>query len=359
MRRVILIGLTGLLSACSALPAAGPRTSAIVEAGQRGEFRFVELDAAGAEALAASVPRMDGEHVGMLPRARRALGVLHPGDALRVSVWENSASATTLTSDRPPTDVVSRVGLDGTVSVPYVPHRIRAAGMTPARLESTIRSALDAQARGFQVSVNVTEDVGGGVTVSGDVTRPGRISLQPSSRMLTDVLAMAGGSRSADRISLARVRRDGHVATRDLRTLAETPSADIELAPGDRVFVTRRDDAVFHAFGSVGRPGEQAIDFGDPTLARALSRVAGLDRQGADSTAVFLYRRETRNAPATVHRLNLREPNGFILADRVRIVSGDIIYVGEAPVAEIAKVIQLVTGAGSALRSVGGAIPGM
>lgn len=347
-----LLATALLLQGCNSIPAAGPRPGNVTaEAGAEQGFAFVELDGATVSALAAGASEADGESYGDLPRSRSTLGVLGAGDALRVTLWEQTPAALTMTADRAPLDVTVRVAQDGSVSVPYA-GRLRAAGSTPARLESAIRGALDGQARGLQVSVGVVDDQTSSVTVSGDVARPGRVPLLSGARMLSDVLATAGGARATDRLSLARVRRGGSVAARDLRTLAEDPGADIELAPGDRVFVTKRDNAVFHAFGAVNRPGEQPIDFGSPTLARALSRVAGLDPNRADATSVFLYRPRPPGAAApVVHRLDLRRAGGFLLAENVRLRSGDILYVGEAPIAEVAKIIQLVTGFGSVANS--------
>lgn len=355
MMRIVpaLLGAAFLLQGCNSLPAAGPRPGNITaEAGAEQGFAFVDLDTATVSMLAAGLPEPEGETYGELPRARSTLGVLGAGDALRVTLWEQTPTAMTMTAERAPLDVTVRVASDGSISVPYA-GRLRAAGSTPARLEAAIRGVLAGQARGLQVSVGVVDDQTSSVTVSGDVARPGRVPLLSGARMLSDVLATAGGARSNDRLSLARVRRGGTVAARDLRTIAEDPSSDIELAPGDRVFVTKRDNAVFHAFGAVNRPGEQPIDFGSPTLARALSRVAGLDPNRADATSVFLYRPRPQGdgAVPTVHRLDLRRAGGFMLADNVRLHNGDILYVGEAPVAEVAKVIQLVTGFGGLANS--------
>jgi polysaccharide export outer membrane protein len=45
-----------------------------------------------------------------------------------------------------------------------------------------------------------------------------------------------------------------------------------------------------------------------------------------------------------VYRLNLRDPGGFFVSQQFPVLPDDLIYVSEAPIAEAAKVFQLLTG---------------
>jgi polysaccharide export outer membrane protein len=163
---------------------------------------------------------------------------------------------------------------------------------------------------------------------------------------------------------LVQVTRRGQTSMRSLSALQRDGGAGLELEPGDRVLVLQREQ-FFFAFGAVNRPGEHPLTMEDTTLARTLARVSGLADTRADSSAVFLYRRQAppsltpsngtaAEPPRVIYRINLRDPRGFFLSGELRVQPDDVIYVGEAPVAEIAKVLQLVTGWMSVGRTVTG-----
>ena len=110
----------------------------------------------------------------------------------------------------------------------------------------------------------------------------------------------------------------------------------------------------FYAFGEVNRPGEQAYDADNMSLAHTLARIEGLADNHADPAAVFIYRRQSAEltrqiAPGhdgtrVIYRLNLRNPGGFFISQQFPVLPDDLIYVSEAPISEAAKVFQLING---------------
>ena len=110
----------------------------------------------------------------------------------------------------------------------------------------------------------------------------------------------------------------------------------------------------FYAFGAVNRPGEQPYDADDISLAHTLAKIEGLSDSRADPAAVFVYRRQSadltrqlasgRDTASVIYRLNLRDPNGFFVSQAFPVLPDDLIYVSEAPIAEAAKVFQVLTG---------------
>jgi polysaccharide export outer membrane protein len=153
-----------------------------------------------------------------------------------------------------------------------------------------------------------------------------------------------------------RITRGGLSLTRTLSNLVDTRALETDLAPGDRVLVRPRA-SYFYAFGAVNRPGEQAYDADDISLAHTLARLEGLTDSRADPAAVFIYRRQSgdltrrlvagRDATQVIYRLNLRDPNGFFVAEQFPVLPDDLLYVSNAPIAEAAKVFQLLTGVSS------------
>jgi polysaccharide export outer membrane protein len=293
--------------------------------------------------------------------------LIGPGDLLRVAIWEPNPNGTSLTADKSGIETTTRVGVDGSIGVPYV-GRLHAAGHTPAQIEQDIGSRLEHEAPGAQVTVLVAEDLTNNVIVQGDVAKPGRYPVVPNSSGLLDVLAMAGGPHTPDRQTQVRITRGDVAVTRTLSHLVNTRAMEMDLAPGDRILVQPRLSFIY-AFGEVNRPGEQAYDADDISLEHTLARISGLADNHADPAAVFIYRRQpaeltrqvapgqvapgqtapSQTAPlhattSVIYQLNLRDPNGFFVAQQFPVLPDDLIYVSEAPISEASKVFQLLTG---------------
>jgi polysaccharide export outer membrane protein len=337
------------VAACSTVPGSGPRT-ADIERGTQG-YALIDLNPGSAHTVNAFVVNQRAESPVSLPPGR-AVGLIGAGDLLRIAIWEPNPNGTSLSADKSGIETTTRVGTDGTIGVPYV-GRLRAAGHTPAQIEGEISSRLAHEAPGAQVVALVTEDLTNAVIVQGDVVKPGRYAVVPNSSGLLDVLAMAGGAHTPDRQTQIRITRGDVSVTRTLSHLVTTRAMEMDLAPGDRVLVQPRL-SYFYAFGAVNRPGEQAYDADDISLAHTLARIAGLADNRADPAAVFVYRRQdaelTRQLASghdetrVIYRLNLRDPGGFFVSQQFPVLPDDLIYVSEAPIAEAAKVFQLLTG---------------
>jgi polysaccharide export outer membrane protein len=337
------------VAACSTVPGSGPRTADIERTGQA--FTLINLTPEAARTVNAFVVDQRFEGPVSLPPARAA-GLIGAGDLLQVAIWEPNPNGTSLTADKSAIQTNTRVGTDGSIGVPYV-GRLRAAGHTPAQIEEEITSRLAHEAPGAQAAVLVTDDLTNDVIVQGDVAKPGRYAVVPNSSGLLDILAMAGGSHTPDRQTQIRITRGGVSVTRTLSHLVSTRAMELDLSPGDRILVQPRL-SYFYAFGAVNRPGEQAYDADDISLEHTLARIQGLANNLADPGAVFVYRRQpvelTRQlAPGhdetrVIYRLNLRDPGGFFVSQQFPVLPDDLIYVSEAPIAEAAKVFQLLTG---------------
>ncbi len=337
MIRALLCGTILGLAACSSVPGSGPRTAAIEQG--TAAYTLVDLTPESAAAIKQATASRRTEPPVTLPHGRPA-GQIGPGDLLQVTIWEPNPAGTSLTGDKNGLTTPVRVATDGTIGVPYV-GRLRADGRTPAQVEAEISGRLAHQSSGAQVAVLVTEDVTNTVIVQGDVTKPGRYPVIPRASGLLDILALAGGPHTPDRQTLVRVTRGDISVTRTLSHLTNNHALEGDLVPGDRILVQPRL-AYFYAFGAVNHPGEQAYDADDISLANTLARLQGLADNRADPAAVFVYRRQ--DDAKTIYRLNLREPNGFFIAQQFPVLPDDLVYVSEAPIAEASKVFQILTG---------------
>jgi polysaccharide export outer membrane protein len=354
---VVLLALAG----CHAIPDEGPSTAAITDAGKPGAthptppFVVVDLTAAVAARLVQATPALPPDPT--LPQPR-PVGAIGAGDLLHVTLWQaDTTGAAPL--DRAAVELNVRVDADGTVSVPYA-GRLRVAGGHPAAAEHALVAQLGEQTVAPQASVLVAEDLSNSVVIGGEVARPGRVVLTPPARRLSDAIALAGGARLPDYQTEIAIERAGLILHLALADLAD-PARDPPLAPGDRVLLTRIDRH-FYAFGAVNRPGAQPYTAARMTLADALGQIAGLQDNRANPAGLFIFRRQPAALTAAllpqppapgadlsqvVYRVDLRDPASFFVLGQVELAPRDIVYVSNAPLAELGKFASILAGISS------------
>lgn len=346
--RLFLLGGTAFLSACTTLPEAGPSTNAVISggaqsAGQTSDqgYQFVDLT----KQNAAAFNRGDGDSSQMesafstLPPAA-PLGRIGAGDLLQITLWEADPTGATLLMP-PGLNVSLKVDPSGLIELPYV-GALPVAGRTPLAVQRDIMATLQAQGHDIQAAVLDTDDVSNAVIVEGDANRPGAYPLSIGARNLLDLIAIAGGSKLTDDSTVVEVRRGDAEAQAPLTSITGNPALDIPLAPGDSVMLAARNRA-FYAFGAVNRPGLFPYNAPKITLTQALAEIAGLQDSLAAPRGVFIF----RNAPGpqTVYHLDLSKPESFFVADQFAVCPDDIIYLSDAPVANLSKVLQTISGA--------------
>jgi polysaccharide export outer membrane protein len=287
------------------------------------------------------------------------------GDLLRITVWEAGGSTgTTLLgqSGKPGgggTDVVVRVEADGTVAIPYA-ERIRASGRTVASLEKAVEASLRGQAVEPRVTILVAEPISSSVSVQGDATKPGFVPLVIPQERVLDVVAAAGGSKYPPYETGVRLTRGSATMDMGLQTVLEQPDVyNVKVAGGDTLLLTH-SVRKFIALGAVSKPGDQIFMKGTLSLSDALGLMMGLNPQSSDAKAIFLFRREPvelaqrcgialgggeREAVPVVYQLDLKDPGSFFTLSMFPVRPDDLLYVSTAPLAEVGKFMQIVSGA--------------
>ena len=254
------------------------------------------------------------------------------------------------------------VGPDGGISIPYA-GRVQAAGRTPLAVEHTIESRLEEKAIEPQAIVTIVASPGDAVTVTGDVAHAARVAVPPGDgNRLLDVIAQAGGARLQPYDEEVRLTRNGRVVTLSLERLMTTPQDNIYVEPGDDIELIRAP-LTYTVFGATLRNDE--IPFGAPTLnlTRAIAKSGGLNDIRANPRGVYLFRFERPviarelgippryRAPdghaAVLYRLDMSQIGSYFLADQFPVDRGDMLYVANAPLAELQKfflVLNSITG---------------
>jgi polysaccharide export outer membrane protein len=153
-----------------------------------------------------------------------------------------------------------------------------------------------------------------------------------------------------------QVTRDSNVYSLPLETIIRDPRQNVPLQPGDVVTALFQPYS-FTALGATGKDEEINFETQGITLAQALARSGGLIDARSNPKGVFIFRFEPKNAltwpsepvkttpdglvPA-VFRIDLSDPESFFLMQSFPIENRDILYVSNAPINEIQKVLNVI-----------------
>jgi polysaccharide export outer membrane protein len=346
------------------LPTSGPSTEAMQQSATppgAAAIQLVDIDARVSRRLQETRRlRLFSETLGQ----ERISTTIGSGDTLEVSLWEappatlfgggvvdprspQSTRATTL-----PEQMVDR---DGYISVPFA-GRIRAAGQHPQAVEAEIVKRLTGKANQPEVLVRVMRNASSTVTVVGEVTTSTRMPLTASGERLLDALATAGGVRQPVNKMTLQVTRGKQFQSLPLELVIRDPAQNVPLHPGD-VITAVFQPLSFTALGATGKNEEIAFEAQGISLAQALARAGGLLDSRSDAQGVFIFRFEPEQAldwprqpvAATpeglvpvVYRLDLKDPTSFFVMQGFPVQNKDILFVSNAPAAELQKFLNLV-----------------
>lgn len=267
--------------------------------------------------------------------------VIGVGDMLNISVY-----------DAPELTQSVRVAADGTVHLTLLGD-IRADGLQPDQLSAALEARYkDANLiRSPNVSVELKDFATQGLTVEGEVNKPGIYPVY-SARSLVDVLAIAGGRTDTADTHVTIRRRQTHKLERVELLQSDSDQqahSDVRVFPGDTVIVPRAGLA--YVLGSVTRPGGYVMrDGGSMTVLQAISEAQGTTRL-ASKDKIFLLRKTndgTITIPIALKAMERgKEPDQ-------RLINGDVLYVPASGVRTFIQDTSAITASlsGAALYAV-------
>lgn len=367
--RLVGMALATLLTGCSTfpswLPSSGPSVAQVVEqGGTDSPIPVVEVNDAIARRLLAA-QRTDSFAEVLSAKAPPGY-VVGAGDVLEVSVWEAPPAAlfgaavvdprAGLTTTRQTTFPEQIVNADGVINVPFA-GTVPVAGKTPQQIEADLVQRLKTKANQPQVLVRVIRNATQNVTVVGEVAQSIRMPLTAKGERLLDAVAAAGGVRQPVGKMTLQVSRGGKVVAMPLERVIQDPKQNVYLQPGD-VVTALFQPLSFTALGATGKNEEIPFEATGITLAQALGRMAGVRDAQADARGVFIFRFEEpsvvnpegRPLPQTpegkvpvVYRVDLKDPRTFLVAQNFPMKNKDVVYVANAPAAELQKFLNILT----------------
>jgi polysaccharide export outer membrane protein len=149
------------------------------------------------------------------------------------------------------------------------------------------------------------------------------------------------------------VEREGRRATAPFGALVYEPQNNIWAHPDDTIYLYK-EPQTFLAFGAAGQQGQFNFDAWRISLAESVGKAGGLNDSLAEPSAVFLYRGETREVAErlgidcsrfqgpiipVIYNINLRNPEGYLLATKFQLRNKDVLYIANATSVEIAKAL--------------------
>jgi polysaccharide export outer membrane protein len=363
---VSVLVLTGCASTSSYLSSSGPSTSKVNEVNATNSaVQIVDVDDKVARRLLNS--NKQAQFSEAFTEKISSNYTVGAGDALEVSIWEappatlfgiglSDSKAGTSTS-RVSTFPEQVVQSNGMINIPFA-GQITASGKSLQDIESEIIKRLHGKANQPQVLVRLTRNTSANVTIVGEVGASVRMPLSPRGEKLLDALAAAGGVRQPVNKMTIQVTRGDVVRSMPLERVILDPKQNIVLQPGD-VITAMYQPLSFTVLGATGKNEEQNFEAQGISLAQALARAGGLQDARADAQGVFIFRFEDPDAVEwkskpnmtpdgkvpVIYRVDLKNPATFFVAQGFPIRNKDVLYVSNAPAAEMQKFLNILTSA--------------
>lgn len=356
-RLVSAIALTVTLSACAAIPSSGP-TGGQIRSQIKADVSQLGIDLVEVKTVSDIPPASIATSVFTAdytpPAPTELVGV---GDVLDISIYEagialfgRSAAATasgdagfntSASAERlPPT----RVSDSGTINIPYV-GELPVQGRTTAEIERLIRQSLRGKSQNPQIVVSIREGLTNSIIIGGDVARPGRLVLPTNRESLSDVIALAGGSRGEIKDMLVRVQRGEVKGESRLSEIMNDPDKNIRVFPADRIALVRAPRS-FSVMGAAGKADQITFPAAQTSLAEAIALAGGSNPNTGDPRAIFVFRINkdpTGKDQPVVYHFNMMQASSYLLSQRFAMADKDVLYVGNAAANQPTKLTQIIS----------------
>src|SRR5215471_6224474 len=328
---ILALALVG--AGCSIMPTTGPEIGEIYRGGDTDDptrlpYALVKITPQVIDTLTSYAPRIGTVFPDRRPPREITFGI---GDSVSVSIFEAAAG--------------------------------RALGRTPSQVQQQIVDAIKNRAIEPQAVVSLVDQRTSLISVLGEVNLPNRFPANYAGEHILDSVTRAGGPKGPGHETWVMLQREGRRATAPFGALVYEPSNNIWTHPGDTIYLYR-EPQTFAAFGALSANtisgGVQGVvNFGEwrISLTEALGKASGLSDALAEPSAVFLYRGEIREVAErlgidcsrfpgpiipVIYNLNLRNPDGFMLATKFQMRNKDVLYVANATSVEISKALAYI-----------------
>ena len=259
---------------------------------------------------AANAPKLDDTTKDNLDQS--IMLKLGAGDLLEVTVYNVPELATK-----------ARISSSGDIYLPLVDY-VHVEGLTQEEAQSLIQKRLEdgGFVRNPHVTIFVDEAASQGVTIIGEVSKPG-IYPDIADHKLYEVISQAGGfSQAASRkIAILRRNRPDPIRINLPRNLADDVSGNIDIMPGDTITIPRAP--IIYVVGDVGHPSGLLVDNGQLTVLQALALAGGTNRTAKLGAARIIRKTPTgvtETKVAIKKMLEAKAPDVALEADDILFI---------------------------------------
>lgn len=258
------------------------------------------------------------------------------GDLLSVKVF----NAPELTQD-------ARVSASGEIVLALL-GPVRVQDKTPREAELLLEQRLKdgSYLNNPHVTVAIAEYATQGISILGEVQKPGIYAL-PGARRLYDVISVAGGTtlRAGRLVTIThREQPDKPVSLELTQDPAKSSESNVPVLPGDTIVVAKA--GIVYVVGDVGRPGGFVMDNNERlTVLQAMALAGGANRSASLGKARIIRRSQTalEDVPIQLNRVLSAH------AQDVPLQSEDILFVPSSAAKSAMRrsaeaVLQITTG---------------
>ena len=259
--------------------------------------------------------------------------VLGPGDEVEVTVY-----------GAPDLSGRTRVGTNGNISMPLVGY-VHVAGLSSSEAEEVLESQLRQNhvVNNPQVSVYVKEYTSSGISVAGQVSKPGVYSALGPHRLF-DILQAAGGltEKAASTVTISHRGGANPITVELPKDPGELSRVNVELFPGDTIVVPSA--GIVYVLGEVNKPGGYVLNStGGVTVLRVVAAAGGPTHTAAVGGTKMI--RRTPNGLQEVP-VALKDLLRAKIAD-IPLQADDILYVPSSRVKTALNASSLITTLGT------------
>lgn len=241
--------------------------------------------------------------VNAIEKSEPKLNLIGSGDILKITVF-----------DHPEMTVELQVNNTGAIKFPLLGD-IQVSNMTFSEAESVIENKLKTGSYILnpQVNILVEKNVSQQVSVTGEVNRPGRFSIESAMRVL-DLLALSGGVtiNSGDEIILIQKNTKKSLSLFDI---SNDPKLNIIIHPNDTLFIPKAKQ--IYVYGQVNRPGVFKLER-NMSIMNAIA-IAGGFSQIADKSDIKIQRKDDNG--------DVKEIDADM---RSKLEADDVVYIDES-----------------------------
>jgi len=235
------------------------------------------------------------------------------GDLLEVSVY-----------NVPELSSKVRISTGGDIYLPLIDY-VHVAGLKLEEAQAVIEKRLSDG--GFlktpHVNIFVDEYQSQGVSVLGEVVKPGVYPALGEQRLLDMISAAGGFSDKAGRTIAVTHRNtpDKPQIVTLARDFNDSPENNLEVLPGDTIVVRKAD--IVYVVGAVGRPSGFLMDNGNLTVLKAIALAGGTNSTAKLSEARIIRKAPTGMVETQVHLKKMLEAK----APDITMEADDILFV--------------------------------